>query len=251
MCAVCRHPDRNAIEAALQAGRPLRSLAVDYPGLNKSSLGRHRKDCMAAAPAGPLGAPGCTAPQEPAPEVILEVAPHNRPAVRQRTRPKTDEEARLRTVMLLRAEGRTYVEIARRLGVHSSTVRELIARANAGALERVRAQTVEVLVAQYMVERQDRARNLARLQEQAEARNDIRTQIDIERLKLAEAREHREWLGSVGAFDHFRIPTEDEQQHSRRNGSDLIDMFRDVVERALWSDETDDELSLGPAGTTH
>jgi len=139
--------------------------------------------------------------------------------------------------MLLRGEGRTHAEIASRLGIHPSTVREVISRANANALERVRARTVEELVAQQMVERQARARNLARLQEQAEARGDVRTQIDIERLKLAEAREHREWLGALGAFDHFRIRThEDREQSDGRSPDDLISMAKQLF-GALAADD--------------
>lgn len=154
--------------------------------------------------------------------------------------------------MLLRAEGHSCVEIARRLSLHPSTVREDINRANANAVERVRAQTVEKLVAEHMLQRQARARDLSRLQEQAEARNDVRTQLDIARLKLAEDREHREWLDKLGAFDRFRLPTEDDRRHTHeRKGDDLIDIFREVVTSALLSGEMDDELLPSSAGTTH
>lgn len=242
MCNVCRHPDRIAIEAALRTGRPLRSLAADYPGLNKSSLGRHRKDCM-GAPTGAPVATGCT----PTPEA----APQNSPTIRHRTRAQTDDESRLRTVMLLRAEGRTYVEIARRLNIHPSTVREDISRANAKAIERVRSQTVEKLVAQHMVAQQARARNLARLQEQAEARNDVRTQLDIAKIRQAEERLQMDWMDKLGAFDHFRLPTEDDRRHgSARSGGDLIDMFRDVFSSAMLTGEDQQEGHI-PTETTH
>lgn len=181
------------------------------------------------APTGTPVATGCIPPPE--------AAPQTSPTVRHRTRPQNDDESRLRTVLLLRAEGRTYAEIARRLNINPSTVREDIGRANAKAVERVRAQTVEELVAQHMVARQARARNLARLQEQAEARNDVRTQLEVAKIRMAEDREHREWMDKLGAFDRFRIPTEDDRRHTHeRNGGDLIDMFREVVTSALLTD---------------
>lgn len=249
MCIVCRSPQRLAVEADIRAGKSLRAIQADFPTLNRNSLSRHHRMHMTGAP---VAAPS------PSP------APQNTPAapvVRHRTRPHIDDESRLRSVMLLRAEGRTHAEIAGRLGLHPATVREFISRANAHALERVRAQTVEELVAQHMIERQARARNLSHLQEQAEARGDIRIQLDIERLKLAEAREHREWLGALGGFDHFRIKTHDERQESDGRSPDCLISMAKQLFGALAADDPvaalaaldDDAPAIvpGPAGTTH
>jgi len=39
-CTVCAHPDRSAIDAALEGGRPLRRIAAAY-GVSKTALHRH------------------------------------------------------------------------------------------------------------------------------------------------------------------------------------------------------------------
>ena len=41
-CTVCVHPDRSAIDAALEAGHPLRGIAAAY-GVSKTALHRHRQ----------------------------------------------------------------------------------------------------------------------------------------------------------------------------------------------------------------
>jgi hypothetical protein len=41
-CTVCVHPDRSAIDAALEAGHPLRRTAGAY-GVSKTALHRHRQ----------------------------------------------------------------------------------------------------------------------------------------------------------------------------------------------------------------
>jgi hypothetical protein len=39
-CTICAHPDRSAIDTAVEAGRPLRGIAAAY-GVSKTSLHRH------------------------------------------------------------------------------------------------------------------------------------------------------------------------------------------------------------------
>lgn len=46
-CATCHHPERTAIEAALDRGEPLRAIAAAY-GLSRSGLSRHAADHMPA-----------------------------------------------------------------------------------------------------------------------------------------------------------------------------------------------------------
>lgn len=234
MCAVCRHPDRIAIEAALSAGRALRSLAADYPDLNKSTLGRHRKQCMTGtSPATPV-APSCNA----APQNVAFTA---------RRAPPVEEAQRLDIALRMKARGCTRADIARALNVHPSTVGEIIRRATDNAVERVRSETVEELVAQRQAERDARARKLALLQERAELRGDVRTQLDVLRHQLAEDREEREWIRELGAFDRFRIPTEEDRRRSQnRTGGDLIDMFREVVAGALSGDDDAEAVSRIP-----
>lgn len=231
MCAVCRHPDRIAIDAALSAGRALRSLAADYPNLNKSTLGRHRKQCMTDASLDVSVAPGSN------------VAPQNTATIRRRTRP-IEEAQRFDIALRMKARGCTRADIARALDVHPSTVGEIIRRGTDNAVERVRSETVEELVAQRQAERDARARKLAHLQERAELRGDVRTQLDVLRHQLAEDREQREWMRELGAFDRFRIPTEEDRRRTQnRTGGDLIDMFREVVSAALSDENAAEALS--------
>ncbi|BCB17929.1 hypothetical protein OCUBac02_08230 [Bosea sp. ANAM02] len=229
MCIVCRSPQRLAAEARLRAGTSLRAIEAEFPALNRNSLSRHNRMHMTDAPAGTPATTGCAA--------ISKDPPQNAPAVRHRTRPQTDAESRLRTVMLMLDDGYTYSEIARHLNIHPSTAREVIVRAERHAVERVRAQTVDKLVAQRDIARQARARNLARLQEQAEARNDVHTQLDIAKIRLTEERLQMDWMDKLGAFDHFRIKTHEEHQRSEGHSpDDLIGMAKQLF-GALAADD--------------
>ncbi len=49
-CTVCAHPDRSAIDAALEAGHPLRRIAAAH-GVSKTALHRHHHRLLAAAEA--------------------------------------------------------------------------------------------------------------------------------------------------------------------------------------------------------
>lgn len=46
-CTVCRHEALEAFDTALVAGEPLRDIA-GRTGLSKSSLGRHKDNCLSA-----------------------------------------------------------------------------------------------------------------------------------------------------------------------------------------------------------
>jgi hypothetical protein len=49
-CTVCVHPDRSAIDAALEAGHPLRGIAAAH-GVSKTALHRHYHHLLAGAEA--------------------------------------------------------------------------------------------------------------------------------------------------------------------------------------------------------
>jgi hypothetical protein len=46
ICTTCHHPDRRAIDDRLALGATVREIAAAY-GIAKSSVARHRKDCLA------------------------------------------------------------------------------------------------------------------------------------------------------------------------------------------------------------
>lgn len=46
-CRLCEHPDRGAIDAALAAGQPLRSVSARYRGMSPREVQRHRDECLA------------------------------------------------------------------------------------------------------------------------------------------------------------------------------------------------------------
>ena len=52
-CSICHHADRLAIEGALRAGTPLRTIAARW-SVSKTALLRHRDSHMCSAPAMPL-----------------------------------------------------------------------------------------------------------------------------------------------------------------------------------------------------
>ena len=241
MCAVCRHPDRIAIEAALQAGRPLRSLAADYRGLNKSTLGRHRKECMPGAPT-----VTSTAALAPIPDETRA-----RPAARLRTRP-ADEAQRLDIALRMTARGCTRVDIARALNVHPSTVGEIIRRATNNAVELVRSQTVEELVAQHRAERHARVQALHTVLAVATQRGDARIIMDVTRELRHEAKEDREWMRELGAFDSYR--THVAPHRDRPAGQEGLEIMQEALREmvtAFGALDPDERQSPGPAWTTH
>lgn len=242
MCSVCRHPQRDAVEAALSSGRPLRALSADYPGLSKSALDRHRKRCAASHA---TVAPGFTATV---------------PAVRRRSRPLIDEAERLDQALRMTAQGYSRRDVAQALTVHPSTVSELTARAKAAALERVRSETVEGLIVQRMAERNARVRGLHGILDDAIRRGDVRTQIEVHRELRHEGKEDREWMRDLGAFGRYRIPTAHEQEiaSERSRGNDLqrsaIELFEEIGRVMVELDSRPEEARLmgrqsGPAGT--
>ncbi|RDJ21996.1 hypothetical protein DWF00_27130 [Bosea caraganae] len=242
MCIVCRHPDRIAIEAALEAGRSLRAVAADYPGLNRNSLHRHRTEHMTSAPTGEAAAsiPN-TAPQSfPAP-----------PTVRRRTRP-IDEAQRLDIALRMKARGCTRADIARALNVHPSTVGEIVRRATDNAVERVRAQTIEELVSEHRAERHARVQALHAVLDGATLRNDARTIVEVIRELRHEAKEDREWMRELGAFDRFRVHVAvDRDKAPGQEGAEFMqEALREMV-TAFGSLDPDERLSLAPAGPAH
>lgn len=226
MCIVCRSPQRLAVEAYLRAGtKSLRAIEADFPALNRNSLSRHHRMHMTGAPAGTPFARGCNGEDQ--------AAPQSTTTVRRRTRPVTDEEGRLRAVTLMRARGCTHAEIARALGgIHPSTVREVISRANRNALEQVRSDTVEELVAQHRAERHARVQELTAIIEDAKQRNDVSTRLSALRELRHEAKEDREWMERLGAFDHYRLHTADHRDKMPgQEGLDVMhEAFREIAD---------------------
>jgi len=55
-CTICTHGERAAIEAELEAGQPLRDIAMEF-GASKTALHRHRHLHLAERPPTPRGGP--------------------------------------------------------------------------------------------------------------------------------------------------------------------------------------------------
>ena len=151
----------------------------------------------------------------------------------------------------MKARGCARSEIGRALTIHPSTVTDLLNRANAAALERVRSETVEDLIVQRRAERDTRAQKLAALLERAELRGDVRTQLDALRELRNEAKEDREWMRELGAFDHYRIPSMQEQDG--QSAGDLPRYARDLLEgvAALFGPGPEVDVTTEPNETAH
>lgn len=165
--------------------------------------------------------------------------------VRRRTRAITDEAERLSIALRMKARGCTRAEMARALNLHPSTVAEIVRRASDNAIERVRSETVEELVAQRRAERDMRAQKLTAILEQAELRRDVRTQLDALRELRQEGKEDREWMRELGAFDRYRIPTiaDRDKAISEHSSKDLLDAVREFA-TMLASGDSDVSLPL-------
>lgn len=140
----------------------------------------------------------------------------------------------------MKARGCSRAQIGRALGISPNSVTDVLSRANAAALERVRSDTVEDLIVQRRAERDSRAQRLHAILERAEQRGDIRTQLDVLRELRHESKEDREWMRELGAFDSFRVPTIKEQD--QQQGSDLSHYARGFLDHAaaLLSEQSDE-----------
>jgi len=121
----------------------------------------------------------------------------------------------------MRVRGSTNAEIAQALGITPNSVSELIARAQAAELSRVRAETVEDLLIQLRSSRDLRRRELGEVLERARTRRNDPLIISIVRELRHEAKEDRELMRDLGAFDSFKVPTMQEQESRQvesRNG---------------------------------
>jgi len=189
----------------LATGRPLRSVAADY-GVSKSVLDRHRRQCAASPAMPPLAAPELNN-RAPAP-------------IRRRSRPLTDQAERFAIALRMRVRGSTNAEIAHALGITPNSVSELIARAQAAELSRVRAETVEDLLIQLRSSRDLRRRELGEVLERARVRRDDPLIVSIVRELRHEAKEDRELMRDLGAFDSFKVPTMQEQENRQVHSRD-------------------------------
>ncbi|WP_143079745.1 hypothetical protein [Bosea lupini] len=211
--------------------------------MNKSTLGRHRTSCVTGEPAGTPVATGCTPPPEAAPQTT--------PIVRHRTRP-IDEAQRLDIALRMKARGCTRADIARAIGVSPGHVGEIIRRATDNAVELVRSQAVEELVAQHLAERHARVQALHAVLAVATLRNDGRTIMDVTRELRHEAKEDREWMRELGAFDSYRTLVA--PRRDRPAGQESLEIMQEALREmvtAVGALEPDERLSPGPAGTTH
>ncbi len=163
VCTACAHPDRAAIDAALAAGKSVRSLAALH-GLSKSVVWRHRPHALGhGVPPVPPDPAVPPEPGQPEPtaagttETPPDPAPDHRPKTQQEPSPNEpeDETAAARTrgstrlsprqerAAIMLAAGYTQVQVARDLGVDESSIRrwqtrEPFKRAIRVALERSR-----------------------------------------------------------------------------------------------------------------
>lgn len=135
----------------------------------------------------------------------------------------------------MKARGCTRADIARAINVSPGHVAEIIRRATDNAVERVRSETVEELVAQHRAERHARVQELHAVLAVATLRNDARIIIDVTRELRHEAKEDREWMRELGAFDSYR--THVAPHRDRPGGQEGLEImqeaFREIVE--YWS----------------
>lgn len=152
----------------------------------------------------------------------------------------------------MRVRGSTNAEIAHALGITPNSVSELIARAQAAELSRVRAETVEDLLIQLRSSRDLRRRELGEVLVRAKARGDDQLIVTIARELRHEAKEDRELMRDLGAFDSFKVPTMQEQE-SRQAQSREGDLARSArqfltdIEALALMDLDSSPLSHGTA----
>jgi transposase-like protein len=225
--SIAGHTDRDQIDALLDAGASLRSIALTH-GVSKTTLIRYR-DSRQLQPDAPLVARvrtrPCSAPQlQEAPCAPEETAPCGPEEECDHLSPT---EARLRDVASLLAEGRSREEIAARYNVTAGTVTDWHRKIKDSGTALVRTVTAENVVATLLANREQRSAALWRIAN--------RTEIAAPRVAIAaldglrkEDQHIAAMADTLGVLNRF--PAQGQDEH---DGPDsLPNMFREMFREA-------------------
>ncbi|MCO5090877.1 helix-turn-helix domain-containing protein [Bosea sp. (in: a-proteobacteria)] len=237
--SIAGHPDRDQIDALLDAGASLRSIALTH-GISKTTLIRYRDSRQPQADA----APSVRVRTRPAPQPQDEPdddATEAPPCAPEECDHLTPTEARLRDVAQLLVQGYSREEIAARYRVTAGTVTDWHRKIKANGTALVHTVTAENIVATLLANSQQRSAMLARIAHRAE--------ISAPRVAIAatdglrkEDQHIAAMADTLGVLDRFPAQGRDEQE----DPDSLPNLFREVVRQlgpAIRGEACDDDGS--------
>lgn len=165
--SIADRPDREEIDAALDAGTSLRSISLSY-GISKTTLIRYRdsrQSRLDAAPSVRVRSRSRPAPEPPGGHSDEAEAA---PCASEECDHLPPTEAKLREVAKLLAQGLSREEIAARYRVSAGTVTDWRRRIRENGVALVQTVTAENIVATLLANSQQRSAMLARIAHRAE-----------------------------------------------------------------------------------
>jgi hypothetical protein len=213
-CSICQRPDVDAINAALRS-QSVRAVAAAFPGLSKSTLGRHAKHADE-------------------PEAVLHPvsnleAENQAPRVRHRTRPAalscapgapgaapivTDPEKRALQALWRRQAGQSPRQIAAAFNVPESTITADLARLRAKEIEEARQTAAEEYYADFRASQRLLVARLIAIHDRATAKGDERAALDALKELRQLTRQDVDVLRDLGAFQAFKVTSLREREEA-------------------------------------
>lgn len=236
--SIAERPDSGDIDAALDAGASLRSIALTF-GISKTTLIRYRDSRQAQ----PSTTPPIRIRSRARPEALPpEDAPHAivaAPCAEEECEHLPPTEAKLREVAKLLAQGFSREEIATRYRVSPSTVTDWHRKIRENGVALVQTVTAENIVATLLANSQQRSAMLARIAHRAE--------LSAPRVAIAAADGLRKedqhiaaMADTLGILDRFPVRGRDEQE----DPDSLPNMFREMIRQlgpAIRGEACDDD----------
>lgn len=236
--SIAERPDSEDIDAALDAGTSLRSIALSF-GISKTTLIRYRDSRHAL----PSTTPTIRVRSRVHPEAVPPDDAHETIAAQRCAGEQHDNlpptEAKLREVAKLLAQGFSREEIAARYRVNPSTVTDWHRKIKENGVALVQTVTAENIVATLLANSQQRSAMLARIAHRAE--------ISAPRIAIAAADGLRKedqhiaaMADTLGILDRFPVRGREEQE----DPDSLPNMFREMIRQlgpAIRGEACDDE----------
>lgn len=259
-CSICGHPEREAIDAALVAGIPLRTVAARYR-VGKSALARHKEHIDRPATPTPATVrqrarpvadqvangdqvPPCHSVDAPTPpcdnaDVLTGelVADDDVPA----------DEARLRATVRLSLAGRTQREIGARFGVGERTVRRWLHQARRERLDRFRSTSADDMLSSMLDRLTMLEAETIHVQDAATAAGTVKLALEALRQRRGLVRDLAIIGEKVGLWENYKFvpPADRDDPHAaiaerlRQGVTELVSLFLPAPDGTIPADVLD------------
>lgn len=236
--SIAERPDSGDIDAALDAGTSLRSIALSF-GISKTTLIRYRDNRHALPSTAPTIRVRSRIQPEAAPPEDVHETMTAQPCAGEQHDNLPPTEAKLREVAKLLAQGLSREEIAARYRVSPGTVTDWHRKIKANEIALVHSVTAENIVATLLANGEKRSAALWRIASRCEITAPRAAIAAIDGLRK-EDQHVAAMADSLGLLNRFPAPREHDDPES------LPNLFRDIVAKATaisgeaWDAEEDD-----------